>query len=350
MKNEISPKAATVQNKFLLCRGFINTGLVDVSRIGASIQCRSGRLILSKFRKLNIFSYLLHAMDLSLKKVLWITLFPACAVALTVGCSKQVLYITTGDNLPIAYETHGFGKPALVFVHGWSCDRSYWKDQVKALSQKYEVITLDLAGHGESGTERDDWTIESFGDDVAGVVQKLGLNEVILIGHSMGGDVIVAASQRLTGRVKGLIWIDVYKQLGSYRTAEQSEAIIAPFRNAFEEKTNSFVRSMFLPGSDPSLVTRIAKDMSSAPPDIAISALKSAITYDRKVTVALDALKLPVIAINPNKPATDSLSLKKYGVKTVIMPGVGHFPMLEKPNEFNRVLLSAIEEISAAAQ
>lgn len=288
-------------------------------------------------------------MDLSLKKILWITLFPTCVVALTVGCSKQTLFVTTADDVPFAYETHGFGKPALVFVHGWSCDRSYWKDQVEALSQKYEVITLDLAGHGESGTERDDWTIESFGDDVANLIQKLGLNEVILIGHSMGGDVIVAASQRLTDRVKGLVWIDVYKQLGNYRTPEQNEAFIAPFRNSFKEKTNSFVRSMFPPGSDPSLVARVAKDMSSAPPDIAINALKSAIAYDRKVTVALDAMKLPVIAINPDKPATDSLSLKKYGIKTVIMPGVGHFPMLEKPVEFNRMLIKAIEELSGPA-
>lgn len=288
-------------------------------------------------------------MDLSFKKVLWI-LLPPCAVALTAGCSKQALFITAVDNVPIAYETHGFGSPALIFVHGWSCDRTYWKNQVKAFSQKYEVITLDLAGHGDSGTERDDWTIESFGHDVSNVVQKLGLNDVILIGHSMGGDVIVAAAQSLTDRVKGFVWIDVYKKLGDYRTTEQSEAFIAPFRNSFKEKTNAFVRNMFPPGSDPSLVSRIAKDMSSAQPDIAIDALKSAITYDRKVTVALDALKIPGIAINPDRPRTDTLSLKKYGIKTVVMPGVGHFPMLEKPEEFNRLLFKAIEELSGSTK
>ncbi len=271
----------------------------------------------------------------------------SCSIALTVGCSKQPLFINSGENIPIAYETHGFGKPALVFVHGWSCDKSYWKNQVQAFSQKYEVITLDLAGHGDSGVERDDWTIESFGGDVSQVIEKLGISEAILIGHSMGGDVIVAAAPRLQGRIKGLVWIDTYNQLGNYRTAEQTEAFVAPFRNAFEEKTNSFVRSMFPPGSDPSLISKVAKDMSSAPPDIAIGALKSAMTYDQKVTVALDELDLPVIAINPDKPATDSLSMKKYGVKTIIMHNVGHFPMLEKPDEFNLVLSKAIEEIVA---
>ena len=285
-------------------------------------------------------------MDVSNKKILWRTLCFICCIALSIGCSKQSLFINSSDSNPIAYETHGFGKPTRVFVHGWSCDRTYWKNQVEAFSRKYEVITLDLAGHGDSGMERDDWTIESFGDDVAQVLQKLGLNEVILIGHSMGGDVIVAAAQRLPERIKGLIWIDVYRQLGAYRTAEQNEVFIAPFRNAFREKTNSFVRSMFPPGSNPSLVDRIAKDMSSAPPDVAIGALGSALTYEQKVTVALDALDLPVIAINPDYAVTDSLSMKKYGVKTITMHGVGHFPMMEKPEEFNSVLSKAIEEIS----
>lgn len=286
-------------------------------------------------------------MDLSYKKILWRTLCIGCGITLAVGCSRQPLFINSTDNIPIAYETQGFGKPAIVFVHGWSCDKSYWKNQVDAFSQKYEVITLDLAGHGESGIERDDWTIESFGGDVSKVIEKLGVTDAILIGHSMGGDVVVAAAQRLPGRIKGLIWVDTYKELGKYRTVEQSESFIAPFRNAFKEKTNSFVRSMFPPGANPSLVNKIANDMSSAPPDIAIGALRSAITYDRKVTVALDALDLPVIAINPDRPITDSVSMKKYGVQTIIMHDVGHFPMLEKPNEFNKMLAKAIEEIKS---
>lgn len=286
-------------------------------------------------------------MDLSYKKILWRTLCIGCGITLAVGCSRQPLFINSTDNIPIAYETQGFGKPAIVFVHGWSCDKSYWKNQVDAFSQKYEVITLDLAGHGESGIERDDWTIESFGSDVSKVIEKLGVTDAILIGHSMGGDVVVAAAQRLPGRIKGLIWVDTYKELGKYRTVQQSESFIAPFRNAFKEKTNSFVRSMFPPGANPSLVNKIANDMSSAPPDIAIGALRSAITYDRKVTVALDALDLPVIAINPDRPITDSVSMKKYGVQTIIMHDVGHFPMLEKPNEFNKMLAKAIEEIKS---
>ena len=54
------------------------------------------------------------------------------------------------DGTPISYEVHGAGDPTLVFVHGWSCDARYWREQVPYFSKKYRVITVDLAGHGHS--------------------------------------------------------------------------------------------------------------------------------------------------------------------------------------------------------
>src|SRR5512134_931048 len=71
------------------------------------------------------------------------------------------------DSIPIVYEVQGHGAPALIFVHGWSCDRNYWKAQVPAFSPHYKVVTLDLAGHGASGSGRKDYSIELFGADVA---------------------------------------------------------------------------------------------------------------------------------------------------------------------------------------
>ncbi len=93
----------------------------------------------------------------------------------------------SADGIPLAYEVHGTGRPALVFVHGWSCDRRYWSKQIDYFAQRYQVVVLDLAGHGESGLGRRAWTIPAFGQDVVAVVEKLGLKEAVLIGHSMGG-------------------------------------------------------------------------------------------------------------------------------------------------------------------
>lgn len=251
----------------------------------------------------------------------------------------------SADGVAIAYEARGAGRRALIFVHGWSCDRTYWKGQLDSLERRYRVVAIDLAGHGESGTNRKDWTIAAFGADVAAVVESLGLERVILVGHSMGGDVIMEAARRLPGRVAGLVWVDVYKKLDAPPTPEQIEAFVAPFRADFRGKTRAFVRGMFPATADKSVVERIAADMSSAPGEIALAAMASAVNYGREMPAALAELKLPTIAINPDTPATDFESLKRHGVDSVIMPGVGHFPMMEDPERFNRLLDSVIEKL-----
>jgi pimeloyl-ACP methyl ester carboxylesterase len=252
--------------------------------------------------------------------------------------------VSSSDGVPISYEVQGTGPVALVFIHGWSCDRSYWEAQLEPFSRDFQVVAVDLAGHGGSGLGREAWTIESFGGDAAAVVGELGLERVILIGHSMGGDVIMEAARLLPGRVEGLVWVDTYRQLGTPRTAEQVQAMMAPFRADFEETTRTFVRGMFPPGAEESLVERVAADMSAAPPAVALGALEAAIAYDREVTVALQELNLPAVAINPDNLPTDIESMERYGVDVVLMPGVGHFLMMEDPEGFHPLLREVIEE------
>jgi pimeloyl-ACP methyl ester carboxylesterase len=159
---------------------------------------------------------------------------------------------TSPDGIPLAFEAHGAGTPTLMFVHGWSCDRSYWRGQVRPLGARYQVVTVDLAGHGGSGVGRRVWTMAAFGEDVVAVVEQLGLGEVVLIGHSMGGDVIVEAALRLGDRVVGLVWVDTYSTLGEPDTDDEVEAFVAPFREDFGTATRALVRRLFTPMPMPS--------------------------------------------------------------------------------------------------
>jgi pimeloyl-ACP methyl ester carboxylesterase len=102
---------------------------------------------------------------------------------------------------------------------------------------------------------------------------------------------------------------------------------------------------MFLPGSDESLVERVASDMSSAPPTIAMEAMEAALTCESKVTVALLELKLPAVSINSDNGLTDVESMRRFGMEVVVMPGVGHFPMMEDPEGFNLLLREAIHRV-----
>ncbi|MDD5747156.1 MAG: alpha/beta hydrolase, partial [Candidatus Omnitrophica bacterium] len=115
---------------------------------------------------------------------------------------------TSADGTAINYYEHGQKGPVLVFVHGWSCDASYWKEQVEYFKHKYHMVLTDLAGHGRSGSERENYTIEAYGQDVKAVVESIGAEKVILIGHSMGALVIAHAARLMPEKVIGLIAVD----------------------------------------------------------------------------------------------------------------------------------------------
>jgi pimeloyl-ACP methyl ester carboxylesterase len=250
--------------------------------------------------------------------------------------------VPSSDNVPIAFQVRGSGKPTLVLIHGWSCDSSYWAGQVDGLSRDYRVITVDLGGHGRSGSSRVNWTIDSFGEDVVAVVERLQPEQAILVGHSMGGDVAVAAARRLGGRVRGVVWVDTYRKLGSTRSADEVEEIVAPFAADFKPTTAALVRGMFPPGADKQLVARVAEDMSSAPPTIAVSALRSSLTYGRTITESIKGIRAPIVAINPDQPASEVQSMRDHGVEVVMMSGVGHFMMMEQPAQFNALLKQVV--------
>ena len=205
----------------------------------------------------------------------------------------------------MAFEVRGVGAPTLVLVHGWSCDRGYWRGQLGPLAARYRTAAVDLAGHGESGADRRAWTMAAFGEDVVAVVERLGPGELVLVGHSMGGDVIVEAARRLGDRVAGLVWVDTYNSLGAPPTDNELQAFTAPFREDFAAATRTMVRRLFTPAADPELVEWVAADMSAAPPEIAIDALRHAVANEPGVVAGLRELHAPVVAINPDaRPPT----------------------------------------------
>lgn len=250
------------------------------------------------------------------------------------------------DGIPISFESAGSGEPALVFVHGWSCDRGYWRGQLPAFADRYRVVALDLAGHGDSGSGRAAYTMEAFGADVAAVIDELALDDVVLIAHSMGGDAILETALLRPERVSGLVWVDTYGTLGTPRTEEEVEAFTDSFRADFVARTQRLVRGMFPPTADAKLVDWIANDMSSAPPEIALDVFPRAIGNHGRVLALLPQLRVPVLSINPDYWPVDADALRRHGVLDVlVMPHSGHFLMMEDPERFNRLLEEALQRI-----
>lgn len=254
--------------------------------------------------------------------------------------------VRSPDGVEIRYETAGRGEPALVFVHGWCCDRSYWRAQVDHFASRHLVVALDLGGHGESGLGRRVWSMSSFGADVSAVVEKLDLHDVVLVGHSMGGPVVVEAARLLEDRVLAVVPVDYFGDVEDRWSAERVEAYLAPLRADFPGTTRALVRRYFRADSDPKLVERVARDMAAQPPDVGLSAIEHVRRYDQAEGLA--AVKVPVRLINGDLWNTDVEAARRYrpDLKLAVMSGVGHFIMVEKPDEFNRLLERTVRKLA----
>lgn len=278
-------------------------------------------------------------------KARFIPVFLLCAVILSLGaCGKPTPITgtaTSADGVPIKYETVGKGRVALVFVHCWMCNRGFWDDQVMHFADRYRVVRLDLAGHGESGRGREAYTMSAFGADVAAVVGKLELTEVIVVGHSMGGPVGTEAEKLLGGRVIGVVGVDSFYTGFEPPTGSKVAEFIKPFEKNFSAQTDNFARSMFMRTAHPALVNRIAASLAEGDKEVAISVLKEAFAwYEHDSEAALQRVghKLRNINADPkgeNKPLHPSV---------VLIPGVGHFVPQEKPMEFNRALDGIVQQ------
>ncbi|HEV7606491.1 MAG TPA: alpha/beta hydrolase, partial [Steroidobacteraceae bacterium] len=172
------------------------------------------------------------------------------------------------DGVHVQYRLYGSGEPALVFIHGWSCDSNYWREQIPAFKGRYTLVTVDLAGHGGTDGNRSDWSIAGFGQDVATALSAVPNKQIILVGHSMGGPVALEAARLLEGRVIGIIGVDSFKSIGApLPSKQQMDAIIKPFETDFIGQTRALVSEhLFAKGVNAQLAQKIAYDMSLSPP------------------------------------------------------------------------------------
>ena len=266
-----------------------------------------------------------------------------------------VMTVTAGtaiapDGVRIRYETSGKGRPALVLVHCWTCDHSFWQAQIPRLAKSHQVVTLDLAGHGRSGRTRKDYTMPAFGRDVQAVADALKLDHMVLVGHSMGGAVILEAAKRLGDRVVGLVPIDTLVDVDQPTDPKETDALIAKMRADYRGETTAFLRQyLFAPTTPPAVADRVVAQTTSFPVEIALSALRN--NWNYQAAPGFEAVKVPIVAVNGDRFPTNFAGNRRHAPQfdAVIMKGVGHYPMLEDPARFGDLLDEALRKVEAAS-
>jgi pimeloyl-ACP methyl ester carboxylesterase len=257
----------------------------------------------------------------------------------------------------------GRGKPTVVFVHGFGCARSDWDLQMAHLRGRVETVALDLGGHGTSpGTEAHQ-RIETHGREVAALLGELALDRVILVGHSMGCRVVTHAMTEAPERVAGLVLVD-----GSRLGPAGSTIYLDRHKRVSEIGYRSFIEplfaQMFLPGADRAVSQPIIDRVLAMPEAIAGKLFPNIGRWDSEhFDTAFASVRVPLLAIQTTatssagqrvpmekgqtSPYLDDVKRLVPGARIEIIPGVGHFPQIERAAEVNVLLDGFLSGVKA---
>jgi len=261
----------------------------------------------------------------------------------------------------------GKGAPALVFVHGFACTHEDWKAQLDFFQRTNEAVACDLRGHGQTPGRPHECSIEHYGGDVAALVNNLELKSVVLIGHSMGCRVVLEAARLLPERTAGIVLVDGSRNAPGGKSGDPDGAEAAA--RATVEKmgyaafAETLFRQMFFTPSAAAeaIVARAVKSSAEFGPhlwprvsrwdagqmDAAFDAVRAPVLAIQSTTRDLATLRRAPLKAGDSSPWVDYL--RSRGAKVEIVPGVGHFTMLEAPETVNRLIFREVTGVKLKA-
>jgi pimeloyl-ACP methyl ester carboxylesterase len=249
------------------------------------------------------------------------------------------------DGVKIHSTASGKGPRTVIFVHGWTCDSTSWNGQVPALSKTYRVVTVDLPGHGQTGQPADGkFSMDLFARAVEAVRAEVGANRIVLVGHSMGAPVIRQYARLYPQRVAGLVAVDGpldLRQFGRPSGGMPSVTGADGLKNR-----EAMIRSMFTPQTPAALQQQILTMMLRAPEATAGGAMEAIFDPALRSEELTPAPALAIYAGTNPPPNAETIKKVLPRYEAAQIAGTGHFLMMEKPDEFNRLLTAFLAKVS----
>ena len=235
----------------------------------------------------------------------------------------------------------------LVFVHGFACTHADWRLQLEYFGADHPTFAPDLRGHGRTHARPEDCSIETYGADIAALLEGKDLKGAVLVGHSMGCRVVLQAYLNAPERVAGLALID-----GSFQGASHPVVI-----KDYPDFARRMFEQMFLSPSE--LGTEIVERAVRLPQSVGAALFPRMARWDAEnMEQALAAVKVPLLVIQStylnterkrvaikageNTPWLDMVRRQAPQARIEIVPGVGHFPQLEAAAQVNKLLSDLI--------
>ena len=249
------------------------------------------------------------------------------------------------DEAPVGYQSTGSGATALVFIHGLVGTHADFDNQVGFFSDRFQAVAVDLPTFGPSSEQRSDWTIEGLGQDVVSVIETLSLARVVLVGHSLGGNVALEVAHHLPAAIRGVVTVSTFRSLGKTMTPAERERWLLPLRQDFNAGMRDLNLRNFGPNADSEIIDDVLARVSTRSPASAIALLESRFQHNETAPELIKSVDAPIFAINPDLKPNDESSFRQHGVNLREIHGVGHFVMQEAPDRFNSALADILEEL-----
>lgn len=252
---------------------------------------------------------------------------------------------------PLHYRLSGQGKTTLLFLHGWGINGSYWDGQTIRFKDSFRILAPDMSGHGQSRTDSQTMSMERYAADIVNLVNELKLDSIILIGHSMSGNIALRVYEKIPEKITCFIGIDNLQKPGaepSEMEMKQIDSFFMKMKQDYQSMTRDYALSaLFCPVTDSLVKQRVVNDMTGMNPAIAISTLQSLVKEYKTEQRVLPTLKIPLLLITAEQNRVDEDLLKKYcgaGYRFWTIKNTGHYPMIEQPAVFDSLLSLAIRE------
>lgn len=248
-----------------------------------------------------------------------------------------------------------------ILVHGGFCDRHDWQAQIDALAPHCRVVAFDLPGHGESALPAEP-TVAELGRAVRAVIQRDGGQRVVLIGHSLGVDVILEAWRQSPANIVGFVLIE-----GGLVASGDADGAVSALREKIGSVglkaflTASFSQ-MFVATSDPQLRARVLQRLERLDARFAEEIVLSKVRWDaEEATRVLATVNVPTLVLQSTyfdasfqrsslepemtTPWTELVAQQVRDAQVRNIPGVGHFPQIEAPRVVNELIVEFVQRL-----
>ncbi len=279
-----------------------------------------------------------------------VVFFSVGLMMLGLSCEKNTKQTAvSADGVRIQFTDMGKGDPTLIFISGWGGTKEDWDYQMDHFSGSHRCVAIDLAGFGESGSNRTEWTMPAFAGDVTAVMDQMRIDEVVIIGFSMGGMVALEAARSNPDRIVGVVPVDVIKDVESSWQEAMHERTVNYFMDLAINPTFEKIRqsAMFSEKADSAMILRALNVFESSEKKGWEASLREALRYmSSDLRDCLETVSVPVCCINAESNTPNLETARKYhpAITAKTISDVGHLVFWEKPDQFNRLLKEAIKD------